>query len=264
MGGGRMLRGRGKGQTRVEGAGPRYRLCESTGGSPRVEVCCAQPDAPHAPQVPLAIPSPLACWVPTAAPSRSTPGILIRTSPAPSPSCPPLCTPPTSTPTLWPVPWATCPRQGRGPGEALQPHPYWPQQGRAWAPSAPRAWQQPLAWHCPELGDQRLRWAGRMTATRSWRSLTSAAAALTARATMASLCPPRPRRAKGGSAAEPVWGAGAAARAASAVASGLVCPHRRRPGPALGPSQDQARGCPPPSLTPGWGGSPPSPEGEGT
>lgn len=152
---------------------------------------------PH--QVPPAIPSPPACWVPSAAPSQSTPGTLARTSPAPSPSCPRLSTPPTSTPTLWPVPWATCPQQGQGEAPALRP--CWLPPRRAWAPSAPRAWQQPLAWHCRGLGAQRPRWGAR-TATQSWRLPTSAAAALTARERRASPCPPRPKRAKGVSAAE--------------------------------------------------------------
>lgn len=161
---------------------------------------------PCALQVPLAIPSPLACWVLTAEPSQSTPGTLTPTSPAPSPSCPLLSTPLTSTPTLWPAPSATCPQQGQG--EAPQLCPYWLPQERAWALSAPRAWQQPPVWHCQGLGVQRLRWAGRRIATQSWRSRMSAAAALTARVTRASLCPPSPRRAKRGSAAEPVWGDG--------------------------------------------------------
>lgn len=247
-------------------ADPRW---TAQGGGPSPWWRCAQPNCPpHIPQVPPAIPSPPACWVLTAAPSQTTPGTLTRTSPAPSPSCPRLCTPRTSTPTLWPVLWATCPQQGQG--EALQLHPYWQQPGRAWAPSAPRAWQQPLAWHCRELGVQRLCSAGRTTVTRSWRSQTSVAAALTARATRASLCLPRPRRAKGGSAAEPVWGEGfcqgedGGSHSCSSLCHGRVCPRcpARGQGPALDPFQDQAPGCPP-SLTPGWGSHLPPLEGEG-
>ncbi|KAJ1073256.1 hypothetical protein K5549_015766, partial [Capra hircus] len=150
-------------------------------------------------QVPLAIPSPLACWGTSAAPSLSTPGTSARTSLAPSLSCPHLSTHHTSTPTPWPVPWATCPQQGQG--AAPLPRPCWPPLGRAWAWSAPRAWLWPSAWRCRGPGVQRPRWAGRRTATRSWRSPTSVAAALTVTATRASLCPPRPRRAKAGLAA---------------------------------------------------------------
>lgn len=158
-------------------------------------------------QVPPAIPSPPACWVPSAAPSQNTPGTLARTSLAPSPSCPPRSTPPTSIPTLWPVPWATCQQQGQG--EAPPQHPYWLPLGRAWAPNAPRAWQRLLAWRWRgALRAQRPRWVGRRTATQSWRSRTSVAAALTVRAMRASLRPPRPRRAKGGLAAEPASGDG--------------------------------------------------------
>lgn len=81
--------------------------------------------------------------------------------------------------------------------------------GRAWAPNAPRAWQRLLAWRWRgALRAQRPRWVGRRTATQSWRSRTSVAAALTVRAMRASLRPPRPRRAKGGLAAEPASGDG--------------------------------------------------------
>ncbi|XP_054105558.1 ETS domain-containing transcription factor ERF-like isoform X1 [Callithrix jacchus] len=156
--------------------------------------------------VPPAIPSPLACWVLMAAPSLSTPGTLTHTLQAPSPSCLPLSTPHISIPTLWPVPWATCPQQGQR--EAPQPHPCWPRQGRAWALSAPQAWQRPPAWHCQGLGVQRLPLVERRTATQSWRSPTSAAAALTVRAMRAFQCPPRQRRAKGELAAELAGGDG--------------------------------------------------------
>lgn len=192
---------------------------------------CAQSDPPRVPQVPLAIPSPPACWVLTVAPSQTIPGTLTRISPAPSPSCRPLCTPRTSTLTLWQVPWATCPQQG--PGEALQLHPSWLRQGRPWVLSAPQAWQQPLAWRCQEPGVRRPHWVGRTTATRSWKSRTSAAAALTARAMRASLCPPRPRQAKGGAAAEPVWGEGfhqGGGWAATHAWPGLPSMSRPRPG----------------------------------
>lgn len=213
----------------------------------------AQPDPPPVPpQVPPATPSPLACWGLMAAPSQSTPGTLTHTSQAPSPSCPPLSTRRTSIPTLWPVPWATCPQQGQR--EVPQPSPYWLRQGKAWALSAPRAWQQPPAWHCQGLGVQRPRWVGRRTATRSWRSPTSVAAALTARVMRAPLSPPRPRWAKVGSAAELAWGdgfcrGGDQGGCLCSLFHLLVCPlcPAQGQGPALSPSQGWAHHCPSPS-----------------
>ncbi|XP_076429882.1 ETS domain-containing transcription factor ERF-like isoform X2 [Peromyscus maniculatus bairdii] len=153
--------------------------------------------------VPPATPSLPACWVLTAAPSPSTPGTLTHTSRAPSPSCPPLSTHLTSTLTLW-VPWATCPLQGQG--EVPWLHPCLPQRGRAWALSAPQGWQWPLVWPCPGLEVQRPPWVGRRTATPSWRSPTSAAAALTVKGMRGCLCPPRSSQAKGEMAAERVQG----------------------------------------------------------
>lgn len=162
----------------------------------------SQPDLFPVPlQVPPATPSHPACWVLMAAPSLSTPGTLTHTSRAPSPSCPPLSTHLTSIPALW-VPWATSQLREQGEGPRL--HPCLLQQGRAWAPSAPQGWQWPLAWHCRGLEVQRPHWLGRRTVTLSWRSRTSAAAALTARAMRVYQCPPKPSQAKGGAAAEQV------------------------------------------------------------
>ncbi|XP_055473290.1 ETS domain-containing transcription factor ERF-like isoform X2 [Psammomys obesus] len=187
---------------------------------------------------PPATPSPPACWVLMAAPSLSTPGTLTHTSRAPSPSCPPLSTHHTCTPAPW-GPWATCPLQ-EGPGEAPWLHPCWLQQGRAWALSARRGWQWPLAWPCRGLQAQRPHWVGRRTAIPSWRSLTSAAAVLTAKAMRLHQCPPRPSQAKGG--AEQAYGASAGDQAVTRDALPAL-PSK----PAQGPGQPLAPSWPPPT-----------------